>query len=87
MAIVEKANVVLEIKDSEVERYLDLGYNVTDGKGNVLQACIPTDVGTLQKLYLEQLDTIESLKKQKADLEAKLKEATAKPKTTKAKAE
>lgn len=72
MAIVERDNVVLEIKDTEVGRYLDLGYNVTDGKGNILKESIPTDVRLLQKLYIENTQQIEALQKQIEQLKAEL---------------
>jgi GH24 family phage-related lysozyme (muramidase) len=61
MAVVEKGNVVLDIRDSEIEHYLDMGYNVTDGNGTVIKACVPKDIGTLQKVYSEQLLKIEEL--------------------------
>lgn len=72
MVYVERANKVREVKESEVQRYLDLGYNVTDGKGNILVECIPTDVGTLRKKYIEYKQEIEVLKKENKDFAAQL---------------
>lgn len=86
MAIVEKDNVVLEIKESEVDRYIDLGYNLTDGKGNILRASIPTDIGQLQKAYMEHTALIEQLKAKINSLEEGAKTTVVKkPRTTKSK--
>ena len=84
MAIVERDNVVLEIKESEVDRYIDLGYNLTDGKGNVIKKSIPYDVGELRKAYIEHTTTIEKLKARIAELEEANKPAPKKRKATKA---
>lgn len=87
MAYVERANKVREVKDTEVQRYLDLGYNVTDGKGNILIECIPTDVSTLRKKYIEHKEKIEVLTKENDALKeevAKLKKKVKAAKETKA---
>lgn len=68
MAIVEKGNVVLEIKDSEVGRYLDLGYNETDGHGNILNRCMPKDIGTLQLQLSAAMDKIKELEEENVKL-------------------
>lgn len=62
MAKVRRANVILTIKDSEVERYLDLGYDIIDEMGNVIRESIPTDVGTLRRAFVEHTKTIADLK-------------------------
>ena len=90
MAWVRRANVVLEVKtDEEAERYLDMGYNITDEWGNVLKACVPTDAGVLRRYYIEHTKTIAQLEAKVAELEAELKNArksatAAKPATAKA---
>ena len=61
MVRVERGNVVLKVKEHEVQRYLTLGYNVTDDDGNVLKGAIPNDLGTLQKHYIESKKKIEEL--------------------------
>lgn len=48
MAKIQRYNVVLTVKDSEVDYYLNLGYNLLDDKGEVVKAALPTDVRTLQ---------------------------------------
>jgi hypothetical protein len=53
MVRIERGNVVLKVQEHEVQRYLTLGYSVTDDTGKVLQSAIPNDLGTLQKCYLE----------------------------------
>lgn len=79
MAWVRKANVILEVKtDEEAERYLDMGYNIIDEYGNILKACIPSDLGTLRHFYVEHTKEIERLKSHIAELEEQLKKATTK---------
>lgn len=81
MTRVEKGNVVLDIKDSEVQRYLDLGYNVVDKDGKIIQRCIPTDIGTLRKCYIEHTKRIEELETLVGTLQSQLKESKKAPKT------
>lgn len=71
MAIVRRANVILEVKDYEIQRYKDDGYDVIDETGKVIEATIPTDKHTLQKAYKEQLEEIAKLKARIEELEAK----------------
>lgn len=61
MVRIERGNVVLKVQEHEVQRYLKLGYNVTDNTGKVLQEAIPNDLGTLQKHYVENKKRIEEL--------------------------
>ena len=61
MARVQRGNVVLNVEDFEVRRYLELGYNLTDISGKVLKEAIPHDFSTLQKCYLEQTAKISEL--------------------------
>ena len=72
MARVERGNVVLHVKDYEVQHYVKLGYNVTDESGNIIKESIPTDVGTLQRAYIENMKRIEELENTIAELTAKL---------------
>ena len=69
MAKIQRYNVVLEVEDSEVDYYINLGYNLLNDKGEVVKASLPTDVHTLQselsKAYAkiaELESTIKSLK-------------------------
>lgn len=61
MVRIERGNVVLKVQEHEVQRYLKLGYNVTDDTGKVLKEAIPNDLGTLQKYYIEHKKRIEEL--------------------------
>lgn len=83
MVRIERGNVVLKVQEHEVQRYLTLGYNVTDDAGNVLKEAIPNDIGTLQKHYIEHKKRIEELESIVAQLTAEnsLLAQSAKPKT------
>lgn len=70
MKYVKRANVVLEVKDDSVPYYLNLGYDVIDNNGNVVQKAIPNDLGTLRKFYVEAKEKIEKLEARIAELEA-----------------
>ena len=61
MAQVRRANVVLTVKDSEINNYLDMGYDVIDEYGRVEKAAIPTDLATLRKAYQDQSASIARL--------------------------
>lgn len=80
MARVERGNVVLQVKDYEVQHYLNLGYNLTDEAGNILRKSIPTNIGELQTAYLEHTKKIAELEDTIAKLTAQL---SAKKTTTK----
>lgn len=77
---VQRANVVLQISPQQVDYYLSQGYNVINEQGEVIQASVPKDLGTLQKAFVENEKTIESLQEEIADLKKKLKKATSKKK-------
>lgn len=64
---VERGNVVLHVFEEEKRHYLQMGYNVTDENGNILEESVPRDIGTLQRFYVDG-------KKKIAELEAKVKE-------------
>lgn len=77
---VQRANVVLQISPQQVDYYLSQGYNVINEKGEVIQASIPRDLGTLQKAFVEDKNTIEALQAEIAELKKKLKRANSKKK-------
>lgn len=62
MARIQRYNTVLDVEDSEVEYYLNLGYSLLDNKGNVVQKAMSNDVHTLQKELTDANNTITSLK-------------------------
>lgn len=85
MAKVRRANVVLTIKDDQVERFTDMGYDVIDELGNVIQKSVPQDISSFRKALMEaeeELKTLkeenESLKKEIASLKRKSKAVTKK---------
>lgn len=65
MARIQRYNVVLDVDDSEVGYYTNLGYNVIDMKGNIIQKAKSNDVHTLQ----QELDVAE---KKIAELNAEI---------------
>lgn len=71
LVTVQRANVVLQISEALVDRYVDQGYNVIDANGNVIKASIPRDLGTLQRAYVDQLQEIDALKKEIEQLKQK----------------
>ena len=71
MVRIERGNVVLYVKEHEVPHYLSNGFSVTDDSGNIIQAAVPNNIGTLQRTYIEQKQKI-------ADLEAQIEELTKK---------
>lgn len=93
MAIVRKNNEILRVQDTQVNHYLDIGYDVIDERGAVLLRAVPQDNTQLKaefaKLSQQVVDlkaTISNLKTQLADAQAALQEATqAKPKAKRAK--
>ena len=64
MAYIQRANVVLKVKDSEVEYYLNLGYNQIDENGKVIRETIPNDLHELQKAYKDKDAEIAKLKEE-----------------------
>ena len=89
MATIRRYNVVLNVPDSEVDYYVNLGYDVIDDKGDVVQKSMSNDVRTLQHELTESRKQVEELKKENAKLTATIKDLQAgdKPKTSKKKAE
>lgn len=73
MVKVQRGNVVLQIEDYNVDKYMGMGYNVIDDKGNIINECIPTDLGSLQKHFVESKKKIAELENQIAQLQKKEK--------------
>lgn len=79
MAKVQRANVVLDVSDDDIELYMAKGFNLLDETGKVIRKSIPNDVGELKIAYTAHI-------KQIAELEQKVKELTSQLKATKKKA-
>lgn len=62
MARIQRFNVILDVDDSEVGYYTNLGYNLIDTKGNVIKKAMSNDVHTLQQELTDANNTITSLK-------------------------
>ena len=88
MIRVEKGNVVLHVYEEEARHYLQLGYNITDEFGNIIQEAVPRDIGTLQHFWVEGKKKIAALEARVNDLEsANQLDVVEKIKAEKAKAE
>lgn len=74
MPIVERANVVLQVTENEVEKYLNKGFNLVDEAGHILKECMPNDIGTLRKAYSDHIAQIKALESENASLKAQLAE-------------
>ena len=82
MVRIERGNVVLKVQEYEVQRYLKLGYNVTDDEGKILKEALPNDLGTLQRFYVEHKKRIEELEAIVAKLTAENSVLAASAKST-----
>lgn len=72
MATVRRANVVLQIKDDQVQRYLDSGYCLIDANGEVIASAKPNDEASLRAAYVELTKRVEALEAENARLTAEL---------------
>lgn len=75
MVKIQRANTILDIDDEDVSKYVNLGYNVIDDKGNIIQEAIPNDVGVLQRAYIEHRRKIEHLENEIKELRVRLQDA------------
>lgn len=88
MVDVKRDNVVLSVEEDDVDRYFAKGYSVLDKFGNIVKASVPTDVGTLQKAYVEHTELLKQRDNEIAQLRSQVEtllgslSEKAKPKTT-----
>lgn len=73
MITIRRANVILDVEDSELERYLAEGFCLSDQYGHMIQPDVPNNLQFLQQAYkenlakiAEQADEIQALKEQLA---------------------
>lgn len=78
---VQRANVVLDISPEQLDYYMSQGYDVINDRGDVVQASVPRDLGTLQSAYVEHVAKIEALEAEVEALKAET-EALKAPKRT-----
>ncbi len=74
MPTVENKNVVLTVSENELERYLNMGYNIIDDNGNVVKESVPRDLGVLQKAYQYHKTRINELEEEVKRCKAQIKD-------------
>ena len=62
MICAEKGNRVRQIEESEIQKYVEQGYTITDGKGTVIKETVPTDLNSLKLAYVQHINEIAVLK-------------------------
>lgn len=62
MLYAQKSNRVHPIQESEVQHYLNQGYNITDVKGNVIIESMPEDVVSLKAAFKRHTEEIAKAK-------------------------
>jgi hypothetical protein len=67
MLFAQRSNRVHSIQPNEIEKYLNLGYNIVDNKGVILYEAMPEDVMGLKVAFKRHVEEIAKLK---ADVEA-----------------
>lgn len=75
MNIVQRANVVLKVRDEEVDKYLARGFSLLNENGEVIRSATPNDLATFKEAYIRQSKEIEDLKEQIEELKAELEKA------------
>lgn len=70
MVYAERGNSVYQIADTDIQRYLDLGYDITDGKGTVLKRAVPSDINVLKSAFITNGKRIEELENKIRQLNA-----------------
>ena len=82
MVYATRGNKVLRIEEYNIRKYVEQGYNIIGGAGEVLQSAVPTDINVLKKAYTQHVEEISKLKAEVEALKAELaKKAVSKPKS------
>lgn len=89
MMYAKRSNRVVQIAESEVNRYVEQGYTIVDEKGTVIKETVPTDLATLKLAYNKHIEEIKALKEENDTLKKEIESLKSKPstKSTKAKVE
>lgn len=74
MLFAQKGNRVKPISDTEAQKFLSLGYNITDHNGDVVYEAIPSDVSSLRSAFAKHITQIAELRSQLTTVNAKLAE-------------
>ena len=69
MIYAESGNRVVEIHEEEIDKYVEQGYKVFDGNGNLVHDAIPKDIPNLTLAFKQHVAEINELKKRIAELE------------------
>lgn len=87
MIYAERGNRVKEIAEQDVQKYIEQGYTITNGVGQVIQNAIPTDMASLRLAYVQNANKIKELtsvinqlKAENAQLNESIKQMNSKPK-------
>ena len=75
MIYAERGNRVKQISESDIQKYLEQGYKITDERGAVMLESAPTDVQSLRNAYRQHVDEIKALKAQIEYLSSELAKA------------
>ena len=76
MVQIQRANVVLTVPSSEVDKYMAKGFSVIDEKtGKVIKQSVPTELNQLQKAYSEHVAKIKQLESELAALKSIIQSA------------
>ena len=74
---VQRANVILDIRPDEKERYKEMGYSVIEvGTGKVLEEALSNDVNVLRTKVKELTALVEAKDKEIESLKSKAKKTT-----------
>lgn len=81
MIYAEKGNKVCAISESEIQSYLDRGFNIRNTETGETKDAIPTEVGALRKAYIDHVAEIAALDAEIAALKAEIAALKDTPKT------
>lgn len=87
MALIQRANVVLEISDDidEINYYKCKGFNVVDKNGNVIDEAQPIDLDSFKAAYFKAMSKVKVLEEENEKLKAEIKALNEQQKSTKKK--
>lgn len=78
MFYAKRSNVIINIFEQDIKKYLDLGYDITDLNGKVLYEAVPNDTPSLKRAFVRHTRQIKTQKQQIEQLQAMVKELTVK---------